>query len=289
MRECQTSVCGPAPGPGETYDPAAYGDGCAAFYDQLYPVLERSQLATLRALAGTGPVLELGVGTGRAAVPLAAAGLDVYGIDASAAMLERLQVRAQAARVHVIQGDFASANCGGPFSLIYALVSTLALLPSVAWQRRCLGNVAAHLSAGGLFVNETSATSTSIGLVTHEHLLPLANGPHSYRVTTLCLPLAQVDALAREAGLVLVARWGDWRRTPWEPGARHEISVYRCERRAPASSPPREADAARGMPRAEHCLGLREAPHGPPRSLAAGTMLTRPSACRPTVPEAGFG
>lgn len=208
------------------YDPAACGDGCAAFYDQLYPLAERRQVATLFELANCRPVLELGVGTGRVAVPLAAAGLEVYGIDASRAMLNGLGARAGGARVHAIQGDFSGATCGGPFGLIYALVSTLELLPSTDLQQRCLHNVAAHLGAGGLFVNETFVTHDAPGLATHQHALRLADGPRAYRVTTLSLAPADIDAMARHAGLWLVARWSDWRRTPATPSSARQISVF---------------------------------------------------------------
>lgn len=191
-----------------------------------YPVVDRRQLRVLIELARKGPVLELGLATGRVATRLASAGLDVHGVEVSVAMLAALRRRAGTERLRVIYGDFTVARCGGPFTLIFALVSTLALLPHADLQQRCLHNVVAHLAPGGLFLNESFETCPGRVPAEQAHRLRLADGLHTYRVTTLPLPSADVDALARRAGLVLIARWSDWARTPCGPDSARQIAVY---------------------------------------------------------------
>lgn len=210
------------------YRPAAYGDGCAPFYDQLYPSRESGLLDALAALAGSEPALDLGIGTGRVALPLARRGVRVHGVEASLEMLARFRERAGAAEVPVVEGDFAEAELGGPFGLAYALVSTLYLLPTLALQRACLANVARHLRPGGLLLAELFSGRGSFPRpeVTESPIVT-PTGVRLYRVTTLATPLEVLDAMASECGLRLDERWADWRRAPWVAASPRAICLYR--------------------------------------------------------------
>lgn len=205
---------------------AAYGDGCASFYDALYPAIEPGLISCLADLAGGGPALELGLATGRAALPLAATGVEVHGVEASPAMLDRFRAKNGSGAVRAIAGDFATAGYDTRYRLIYSLVSTFYLLPSLDRQRACLASIARHLAEDGVFVNETYESPPGTAAVTHEHALLLDGQVRAYRVTTLSTPLPVVDDLAAAAGLALHARWSDWRRTPLAPGRPRQISVY---------------------------------------------------------------
>ena len=109
-----------------SYDPATYGEGMADVYDDWYGEVGdvEAAVACLAALAGGGPVLELGVGTGRLAVPLATTGLEVHGIDSSPSMVARLRTKLGGEHIAVTIGDMAGAEPPGPFSLVFAAINT---------------------------------------------------------------------------------------------------------------------------------------------------------------------
>jgi SAM-dependent methyltransferase len=143
------------------YGSDSYGEAFADVYDDWYAGVSpvEATVARLAELAGTGPVLELGVGTGRLALPLAATGLEVLGIDTSGAMLDRLRAKVEArgpgpGRVTGLLGDMASDLPGGPFPLVFAAYNTLFNLRTVAEQERCFRAVAARLAPAGHFVVE---------------------------------------------------------------------------------------------------------------------------------------
>jgi Methyltransferase domain len=209
------------------FDPASYGDSCAAFYDQLYPTIEAGLLTTLQALAGNGRVLELGIATGRVAIPLRRAGVTVHGIEASAAMIAAFDKRPEASEIPVIHGDFATAPLGNQYRLIYSLVSTFSLLPTLDMQRTCLQNVRANPTDDGHFVSESfGAANDAEQLESHDYPVITATGIQSYRVTCLHAPLAVTDAMANECGLRLAERWSNWKRAPYSPAQLRHISVY---------------------------------------------------------------
>lgn len=217
-----------APGAMDTFDPSRYGDGAASFLDQIYPTVEPQLVATLAALAHGGPALELGVGTGRVAIPLRRAGVVVHGIEASAAMIAAFRARAGSEDIPVILGDFAVTPLATSYRLVYSLVDTLLLLPSLDLQRRCLHLVARHLQPGGTFLVEAFSTASSFPLPdTVEVPIHTPGGTRSYRATTLRTPLEVVDGMAHEARLTLVARWSNWSRAPYCPGQPRHISLYR--------------------------------------------------------------
>jgi len=210
------------------FDPAAYGDSCAAYYDQIYPTVPAGVVAALAALAGGGPALELGLATARVAAPLGARGVAVHGVDASLRMLSRFRARPSAAPVLAAAGDICALPYRRAFRLVFALVGTLGLLPSVELQRRCLREAARVLEPGGAFLCEAFDESPAARPETHSHPILTPAGLAHYRVTFLPTPPAVLDGLAAAAGLALAERWGSWSRTPFVPGRAHCISVYRA-------------------------------------------------------------
>ena len=210
------------------FNPAEYGDGAASIYDLLYPNVESGLTSCLAGLARGGIALDLGIGTGRVAIPLRRLGVEVHGIEASSSMIAALRASAEGATIPVLHGDFSRDALGrSPYALIYSLVSTLFLLPSLALQESCLMNIARHLVHDGVFVSEAygdAATypepqSASIPIFTSSGVVP-------YRVTTLMPPLGIFDEMAARAGLRLVDRWSNWAREPYDPTGKRHLSVY---------------------------------------------------------------
>ncbi len=245
----------------EGYGAATYGDRIAAVYDQWYTAdfgFDPSPAVELLAtLAGTGRVLELGIGTGRVALPLAARGVEVLGIDASEAMVATMRSKPGGDRIDVTIGNFADVDVEGCFSLVYVPFTTLFGLPSQEEQIRCLTNVASHLEAGGHFVMDAfvpdprrwdngSATRTvSVGVdqvmldvslhdplaqrVESSHVVLGPSGVRLYPVSIrYCWP-AELDVMARLAGLALVERLGGYDRRPFDASSTRHVSIYRRE------------------------------------------------------------
>jgi SAM-dependent methyltransferase len=131
-----------------------YGDAIADFYDDMHAIPADDAVALIAELAGGGKILELGVGTGRVAVPLAARGLEVHGVDASDAMLARLREKPGADRVRVHVGDFCDVVCGSDFSCAFVAFNTLFAVTTQAAQKKCFANVSKQLRAKGTFVIE---------------------------------------------------------------------------------------------------------------------------------------
>ena len=140
------------------YDASTYGDRHADVYDEMHPnpgnVAPGDTAAALAKLAGDGPVLELGIGTGRIALPLTATGVDVHGIDASQAMVDKMLAKPGGADIPVTIGDFSSFALDRQFSLVYVVFNTLFNLRTQDDQVRCFESVAEHLQPGGRFVIE---------------------------------------------------------------------------------------------------------------------------------------
>jgi len=212
------------------FEPSSYGDCAAPIYDQLYPAVESGLVATLAALAKGGPVLDLGIGTGRVAIPLRRLGIPIHGVEASSAMIAAFCAHPGNEDIPVIHGDFSSAPLGSSYRLIYCLVSTFFLLPSLPLQQGCLHNIARHLLPGGLFVSEGFSSASRYPLAdTTQIPISTPSGIRPYRVTTLSTPLDVLDAMAGQAHLRLVERWSTWSRTPYQPVHPRHISVYRLE------------------------------------------------------------
>jgi SAM-dependent methyltransferase len=203
----------------------------------------------LAGLAG-GSALELGVGTGRVAVPLSRRGVAVHGIDLSPAMVARL--RAQSSAVDVTVGDFAHTSVGRTFPLVYLLRNTITNLTTQDDQVDCFRNAAAHLEPGGLFVIENyipalrllppgqtvrafTRTPTHLGFEEYDVAAQLAVSHHYWTIdgeirtfssTHRYLWPAELDLMARLAGMTLRERWSDWHRTPFTGDSQSHISVW---------------------------------------------------------------
>ncbi|MBK9179235.1 MAG: class I SAM-dependent methyltransferase [Acidimicrobiales bacterium] len=240
----------------EGYGPSSYGDGIADVYDAWYEAGFDTEAAVerLAALAGPGPVLELGVGTGRLALPLAARGLGVDGVDASAAMLDRLRAKPGAELIGLTHGDMAEAVPAGPYALVFVAANSFFGLTTLADQRRCLANVAARLAPGGAFVVEAfvpddriqRGSTVEVRALHADRVVLFVNrfepvtqeafGQHiditeaGIRLRPSHLryaPPAELDGLAIGAGLVLTDRWAGWRAEPFGPDSTTHVSVYR--------------------------------------------------------------
>ena len=141
-----------------------FGEGIAEGYDESHAVDVRAwavdpAVEFLADLAGNGPALELGIGTGRIALPLARRGIRVHGIELSEAMVEQLRAKPGADGVEVTIGDFATTTVGERFSLAYLVFNTINNLTTQDAQVACFQNVAAHLEPGGCFVIEVGVPS----------------------------------------------------------------------------------------------------------------------------------
>jgi SAM-dependent methyltransferase len=239
-----------------TADSGAYGRVWAADYDALFERREDTSLVTsfVTGLVPGGRVLELGVGTGRLAVPLAAAGLAVTGVDASPEMLDRLRTRPGGDQITAILGDFTSAAAGGPYDLVLIAFSTLFLVPSQDGQLAVLANARRHLRPGGLVVVEafvpdhsrwTRDQNIAIGrldssgvvlklsvhdpvgqLITIQDVSVDATGT-SFRPNRLrYIWPAELDAMALASGLRLRQRTEDWGGHPFTAHSTAHVSLY---------------------------------------------------------------
>lgn len=235
---------------------SAYGHIFADVYDAWYDRrLNPTQAVTvLTDLARGGRVLEFGVGTGRTALPLAANGVSVVGIEASSAMLDKLRAKPGAPSIETHIGDMADHRVEGRFDVVCITFSTLFLLPSQERQLDCFVNAAAHLDPGGVFVVEAFVPDATRYVnhqsVSVEDLAPEAlrleiarHDPVAQRIEVSrlvvgedgfrILPLswryatpAELDLMARLAGLHMRVRWGGWDRSPFTSASTNHVTVY---------------------------------------------------------------
>src|SRR5919106_4702696 len=136
------------------YADETYGERVAGVYDEWYSEYDPHAIDALAELARNGRALELGIGTGRIALPLSERKVEVHGIDAASSMISRLRSKPGSERIKVTQGSFADLAVDGEFALVYVVFNTFFALPSQEEQVRCFRNVADHLSPGGCFVIE---------------------------------------------------------------------------------------------------------------------------------------
>jgi SAM-dependent methyltransferase len=239
-----------------TIDPAAYGDVMADIEAQPFndPGDADEAVEFLADLAGDGPVLELGLGLGRMAVPLAARGLRVHGIEASDRMVTLLRRREGADRVRVHRGNFAEVSVEGRFRLIFAVFNTFLCLGTQEEQLRCFQRAAAKLEAGGhfvlqAFVPDPARLAAGHGLSVERvdrdilvlstaridmaaqriHAAYVVLGSEGSRFYPFELRYAwpsELDLMAHAAGLERVARYADWDRRPFGNGSPFHVSVY---------------------------------------------------------------
>lgn len=241
------------------YDSTSYGNGFADVYDDWYANVTDVDATVLRMLelAGRGGrVLELGVGTGRLAIPMSAAGLDVVGIDSSAAMLERLTERPGGVAVATICGDMVDDLPDSTFDACLVAYNTLFNLLDADSQQRCFREVARRLRTGGHFVVEAivpdpaappgsdvrvrsmSADRVVLSVSDHRPAEQRTFGQFVELTETGGVRLrpwsirwaqpAELDAMATAAGLELVDRFADMSGAPFDDErADHHVSVYR--------------------------------------------------------------
>jgi SAM-dependent methyltransferase len=250
-----------------THDPAAYGEGIAATYDERFPPLadDHPAILFLAEHAAGGRVLELGIGTGRMALPLSRRGLEVHGNDVSGAMVERLRAKPGGDRIPVAMGDFRDVPAPGrDYALAFVAFNTLFALLTQEDQVSAFRATAARLRPGGCFVLEAfvpdlgrfdrgqrlSTQSLVAGGVrieasvhdparqridTHETTLVAGSTPTSLPISIRYAWPSELDLMARLAGLVPEARHGSWAKGPFDSRSTGHVSVYR----KPAGSAPR--------------------------------------------------
>ncbi len=229
---------------------AARYDESAA--DMFAPAVVEPVVDLLVELAGSGRALELGIGTGRIALPLARRGVAVHGIELSKAMAARLRAKPGGEDLPVTIGDFATTTVDGTFSVVYVVFNTIGNLTTQAAQVACFRNVAAHLEPGGCFVVELlipdlrrlppgetmlvfHASRTHWGIDEYDvanqgltsHHFELVDG----RFERASVPFrytwpAELDLMAQLGGMRLRERWSGWKREPFTSDSRKHVSVW---------------------------------------------------------------
>ena len=234
-----------------------FGEAVAAGYDEhsagmFAPEALDPMVSFLAGLAGGGRALELGIGTGRVALPLSQRGVPVHGIDLSPAMVARLREKPGADAIGVTVGDFATTEVAGTFRVAYLVFNTIMNLTTQDEQVECFRNVAAHLEPGGCFVIEVMIPALQ-RLPPGETVRPFTVSPaylgfdeydiaaqglisHHYTVTggqleVLSVPFryvwpAELDLMARLAGMTLRERWANWQREPHTSDSSTHVSVW---------------------------------------------------------------
>ncbi len=241
----------------EKYEPVASFDAAVAEeYDQLAQRGdETATVGFLEQLAQGSPALELAIGTGRIALPLAARGIRVDGIDFSPSMIAKLRAKPGGANLQVTLGNFADVAVTDHYRLIYLVFNTLFNLLTQDEQVRCFENVAAHLLPDGVFVVEggvptefcrlrnnqyvdlegLSADRVRLDIARYDpvtqlleetHVSLSGTGIHLNPIVTRYAWPAELDLMARIAGLRLKERWATWTREPFTAASRNCVSVY---------------------------------------------------------------
>jgi SAM-dependent methyltransferase len=236
-----------------------FGERVAERYDETTvdrfdPAIVEPVVDLLSELAGDGRALELGVGTGRIAIPLARRGVEVHGIDLSEAMVAKLRAKPGAEGIGVTIGDFATTKVEGSFSVVYLVFNTIENLTTQDEQVACFENVASHLEPGGSFVIEVTVpdlrrlppgetfhvfevTETHLGIDEYDVVNQGLVSHHYYRTADgryeqssgpfrFVWP-SELDLMARIAGLTLAGRWAGWRREPFTSESREHVSVWK--------------------------------------------------------------
>jgi SAM-dependent methyltransferase len=228
---------------------ARYDESSAEMFE---PEVVDPAVDLLVELAAGGRALELGIGTGRIALPLAARGVPVHGIELSKAMAAKLREKAGSEEIGITIGDFASATAEGTFSLAYLVFNTISNLTTQEEQVACFRNVAAHLEPGGCFLIEVGIPELQrlppgerfrpfhfsdehvgideLDLATQRswsHHFTLVDGTYERRSTPFRSTWpAELDLMAQLAGMTLRDRWGGWQREPFTSDSRKHVSVW---------------------------------------------------------------
>ena len=236
------------------YTHETYGERVAGVYDDWYSTYDPQAVDALADIAGQGRALELGIGTGRFALPLAAKDVEVHGIDAAESMISQLRAKPGGEQITITMGNFAEVPVEGKFALVYIVFNTFFALSSQDEQVQCFRNVGAHLEDGGCFVIEafvpdvtrfqggqvnwaTKVTTDVVELDVGQHDAATQRVVSQKVVITdgsvrlypvqirYCWP-SELDLMAQLAGLRLRERWSNWKREPFTSESGHHISVY---------------------------------------------------------------
>jgi SAM-dependent methyltransferase len=237
----------------ENYFDERIADRYETYWAHLFePAVVDPAVNFLADLAGRGAALELGIGTGRIALPLSQRGIRVHGIELSPAMVARLQAKPGADEIGVTIGDFASTKVNGTFQLAYLVRNTIMNLTTQDEQVECFRNVAAHLEPGGYFVIEVvipelqrlppgetvrafDVTPTHLGFEEIDVSTQVSISHHYWivdgQLETFSAPFryvwpSELDLMARLADMTLRERWGDWNREPFTSDSRNHVSVW---------------------------------------------------------------
>lgn len=238
------------------YQPAmSFGEDVAHIYRDTRRGDEAAAVAFLKELARGGPAFELAIGAGRIALPLAAEGIQVDGVDISPAMVAQLRSQPGGDQMEVVIGDFVDAPTSGVYRLIYIVWNTFFNLLSQEDQVRCFQNVAAHLDDGGVFVIEAytpaflyrlhndqyveaeaiAVDAVRLDVLRHDavtqtieesHVTLSAAGIHLNPIVQRYAWPSELDLMARLAGLHLKERWGGWGKQPFTSASDIHVSVY---------------------------------------------------------------
>ncbi len=237
------------------YTSSTYGDRIAGVYDEFYgPADVPERVDVLEELASGGRALELGVGTGTYALPLAARGVEVHGIDSSAAMLDQLRAKDGGETMPLTVGDFADVDVEGAFSLVFVVSNTFFMLTAQEEQVRCFQNVASHLDESGVFLVHAFVPDPSMfdqgqhmsadlpdlssvrfnvsihdamnQVIDFRHVDLTEQGVRMYPGRLRYVWPSEMDLMARLAGLQLRERWADWSRSPFTSQSRSHVSIY---------------------------------------------------------------
>jgi len=239
------------------YSDETYGEHVAGVYDEWYSDYDKHAIDALAELARGGRALELGIGTGRIALPLSAKGVEVHGVDAAPSMISLLHAKQGGDRITVTQGSFAEIPVEGEFALVYIVFNTFFALSSQEEQVRCFRNIAAHLSRNGCFAIEafvpdlnrftggqvnwaTKVTADEVQLdvgqhdraaqrVNSQHVVITDGNVRLYPVQIRYAWPSELVLMAQLAGLRLRERWSNWQREPFSSESMHHISIYQHE------------------------------------------------------------
>ncbi|MEX5635691.1 MULTISPECIES: class I SAM-dependent DNA methyltransferase [Parafrankia] len=241
----------------DRYGDITYGPEWSARWERDFGTRPDTEDAVrcLSELARGRPLLELGVGTGRIAIPLAGRGVPVHGVDNSPSMLDQLRAKPGGDAVTVLEGDIVTGELGGPYAVVAMPSYTISAITSQDEQVDCFANAARHLTEDGCFVLEAMVPRSEALLSGAQRTVRIEPGEVVLHVTTPADPMsgvasachvyfrhgeppqlrplrarhawpAELDLMARLAGLRLTHRWGGWDRRPFGTDSAKHISVY---------------------------------------------------------------
>jgi trans-aconitate methyltransferase len=236
------------------YHESTYGDLIADDYDAFYSEYDPASVDLLAELAGDGPALELGIGTGRIALPLHERGVAVQGIDASESMISKMRAKPRGTEIEVLVGSFADFKLDKRFKLIYVVFNTFYALLTQEEQVRCFKSVREHLAGDGVFLIEAfvpdmtrftghqavrvvrqeqemaqldvSQHDPVAQQVTSQHVVLSKEGTQLYPVRLRYAWPSELDLMAKLASLSLQHRWGSWKKDEFTRESDKHISIY---------------------------------------------------------------